>query len=147
MELIKDEARVRNAEERKKEFEDRELIKKRRKEEKKETKRKDEEDGEDGGAKRRCEAEANTDYTSHDTATSSAALGSGDMEVGMIKAEFMDWVCEIEMLVQQNGEEDIGGGRVACVGNGGRGRRSKLLHWLQSTRKRSKRRGAKRWTT
>jgi hypothetical protein len=117
---MKDDARVKNAEERKKEFEERELSKRRRKDEKKEEKkRKEEERPEDGEAKRRREEKEKEEKKRKEEAeetngevkrrrelnepssSNSKRPDLGDMDIGEVKVEIDQWVCEITTAVDQ----------------------------------------------
>ena len=92
-ELMKDEARVQNAEDRKKEFEERELNKRKRKDEKKEEK------------KRKAE---NHDIEEEEMDVAGAPGHGSEERVGshiaQVKDEIDKWVCEIELAVQ---EQDV----------------------------------------
>jgi hypothetical protein len=134
--LMKDEARVKNAEERKKEFEERELSKKRRKDEKKEErKRKEKETPEDGEAKRRREekeveerkrkqeaenipaevkrrrdlqepSSSSTSMPPNPQDLSNMEVGEVRVDIGEAKVEIDNWVCEIKAAVVQQEEEE-----------------------------------------
>ena len=84
-ELMKDEARVQNAEERKKEFEEREVNKKRRKEEKKEEKKRKADD--------------------HSIEEDRIENRDEDMHVAVVKEEIANWVCEIGVAVLEQDAE------------------------------------------
>jgi hypothetical protein len=86
-ELMKDEARVQNAEDRKKEFEERDLNKRRRKDEKKKE------------AKRKAE--------NHDIEEERKTEDRDmEMKVSQVKEEIDKWVCEIEVAMQEQDVEN-----------------------------------------
>ena len=78
---MKDEARVQNAEERKREFEEREVHKRRRKEEKKEEKKRKADD--------------------HSIEDDRMEHHDEEMHVALVKKEIANWVCEIGVAVRE----------------------------------------------
>ena len=108
-ELMKDEAKFKNSQDRKREFEQREVEKMRKKEEKKvEKKRKKEEDEEDIEANKFVTVEEEQLTGNYQGGGSSGSSGTQEMCIDQVMDLVNKWICEVEDSMREQDQEDEG---------------------------------------